>query len=98
MKTVQMIAAVVAVLLNTSTSNAGSLIEKPCGNKCAAPQPTVTQPVIGGVKFRRLDEPLGRPIMVGASNRPDYESHSRMVIRSRYGTSVINSTYRSYSR
>jgi hypothetical protein len=32
------------------------------------------------------------------SGRPDYESRSQTVIQSRYGTSVINGTYRSYSR
>lgn len=37
-------------------------------------------------------------MMVGASNQPDYESRSRTVIRSSYGTSVINGIYRSYSR
>ena len=91
MKTVQVIAAVVAVLLTTSTSNAGSRIkmEKPCGSKCTAPQPTNPNG-IPGMTFRRTGE--------GNIGTPDYVSRSQTVIRSTYGTSVINSTYRSYSR
>ena len=63
MKTVQMIAAVVAVLLTTSTSNAGSWfkVERPCASKCIAPRPIVSLPpawsVVGAVPFREFKEP-----------------------------------------
>jgi hypothetical protein len=54
---------------------------------------------VGSVRFRDLSKPeMPTGIMVGASNRPVYESHSRTVITSRYGTTVINGVYRSYSR
>ena len=79
---------IVAMLLATaivSPSNAGNgiIIERPCGSKCVAPQPTQAPTV--GIRFRDL-------------RGPDYQSRSQTVIHSRYGTSVINSTYRSYSR
>jgi hypothetical protein len=87
--------AIVAMLLATaiaSPSNAGSLIkvERPCASKCIVLEPVVLRPVpvwsvVGGVRFRELKD-------------PDYESRSQMFITSSYGTSVINSTYRSYSR
>ena len=92
--------AIVAMLLATaivSPSNAGSWIkvERPCGSKCAAPQPArVMSPseccAVGGVRFHEVGP------------QPSYVSRSQMVIESNIGgrtsTSVIDSTYRSYSR
>jgi hypothetical protein len=82
----------VAMLLTTaiaSPSNAGSPADF-YANCC----------VVGSVRFRDLSKETqgGSPIMVGASNRPDYESYSRTVIRSNYGTTVIRGIYRSNSR
>jgi hypothetical protein len=103
----KLIAATTLILMLTSAADAGSWIkiERPCGSKCAPPQPArVMSPseccAVGSVRFRDLSktESSGSSIMVGASNQPDYESRSRMVVRSLYGTSVINSTFRSYSR
>ena len=84
---------IIAMLLATaivSPSNAGNgiIIEQPCGNKCSNPLATRSvspPPAVGSVRFRDL-------------RGPDYQSRSQTVIRSPYGTSVINSTYRSYSR
>jgi hypothetical protein len=91
MKICSMIAAAV-VLLTTSTSNAESWIkvERPCGSKCAAPQPTA---VVSGRPILGM-----RPREVGP--QPSNVSRSQTVIESNIGgttsTSVINSTYRSY--
>ena len=67
-----------------SPSNAGSWIkvERPCGSKCGPPPQLVP--------FRQTSAEMP-PV-------PTYQSRSQTVIRSSYGTSVINSTYRSYSR
>ena len=96
---------IVAMLLTTaivSPSNAGSgiKIEKPCGNKCSAPQPAprlqladfyATCCAVGSVRF--VDH---------SKDNASSSSVSRMVIESNIGgtrsTSVIDSTYRSYWR
>lgn len=99
--------AIIAVLLATaivSPSNAGSgiKIEKPCWNKCSAPQPAprlvpanfyANCCVVGSVKF--VDQSKDN---AGSSS----VSRSQMVIESNIGgmksTSVIDSAYHSYWR
>jgi hypothetical protein len=98
---------IVAMLLATaiaSPSNAGSgiKIEKPCWNKCSAPQPAPRPHpadfyanccVVGSVRFVDHSKDNASSSSV---------SRSQMVIESNIGgmrsTSVIDSTYRSYSR
>jgi len=84
-----LIAAAIAIAI-ASPSNAGNgiIIERPCGSNCAAAQPTQARAV--GMPFRRTGD--------GGVGDATYQSRSQTVIRSVYGTSVINSTFRSYSR
>lgn len=80
---------IVAMLLATaivSPSNAGNwaTVERPCGSKCTAPQPTPSQPAVGSVRFRDL-------------NPPSYEHRSKMTIGHGDGsTSTIRSIYRAW--
>jgi hypothetical protein len=81
----RMITAVILVLMTASIANAGSwvTIEKPCGNKC--PRIVTTYPDPNDWARRTPTGPV-----------PTAEIRSQAVINSSYGTSVINSTYRSY--
>ena len=94
--------AIVAMLLASAiaspASAGGFKIEKPCGTRgaerCIPPAPpprpfTMAECcAVGTVRF--VDH--------SKNNRSTYVSSSRMVINSNYGTSVIDSTYRSSSR
>jgi hypothetical protein len=83
----KLIAATTLILMLTSAADAESWmkVERPCGSKCPQETQSAAPPAVGSVRFRD-------------NSPPDYESRSRTVIQTRYGTSVINSTYRSYSR
>jgi hypothetical protein len=94
-KTAIIVAMILATaIISPASAGSGIKIEVPCGSKCAAPQPApqANAPMIG-IRFSKGDEFTG-----GMTTGPDYVSRSQTVIRSRYGTSVINSTYRSYRR
>jgi len=89
---------IVAMLLTTAivmpaSAGSGIKIERPCGTKCTPPAPPTRTfsmaecCAIGTVRFHDLTK-----------DQPSYQSVSRMVIRSSYGTSVIDSTYTAYSR
>ena len=75
-----MIAVTVAVLAMTSISNAGSVREeKPCGSKCKPVPEAVSR------EFRRSNGVFHYV--------PDYDLRSRTIIRSPYGTTVVDSYY-----
>lgn len=87
--------AIIAVLLVTAIVSPLNAQQQPCPQCVARPAPLLAvRPTLGWNPAPAM--PTG--MMVGASNQPDYESRSRTVIRSSYGTTVINGTYRSYSR
>lgn len=98
-------AAIATAIASPSIAGSWIKVERPCGSRCAAPQPTTAMSpseccAVGSVRFRDLTKAeVGRPIiMVGASNPQVYETRSRTIVRSNYGTSVIDGVYRSYSR
>jgi len=76
----------VAAIVGPSNAGNGLIVERPCWNKCSNP----------AAQTQRATHLSG----TGNNNAGSDTStiRSQTVIHSRYGTSVINGTYRSYSR